>query len=105
MNNGVVPSTVLIVDDVPLNRKLQQTYLDSEGYNVMMASDGLEALEKIKQQPPDLVLLDVMMPRMNGFEVCQNLKDDDDTRFIPIILVIRNLNSIIINSSIIPIIK
>jgi diguanylate cyclase (GGDEF)-like protein len=87
MNNGVLPSTVLIVDDVPLNRKLQQTYLDSEGYNVMMASDGLEALEKIRQQPPDLVLLDVMMPRMNGFEVCQSLKDDEGTRFIPIILV------------------
>ena len=87
MNNGVVPSTVLVVDDVPLNRKLQQTYLDSVGYNVIMAADGIEALEKIKQETPDLVLLDVMMPRMNGFEVCENLKGDDLTRFIPIILV------------------
>ena len=87
MNNGVEPSTVLVVDDVPLNRKLQQTYLDSVGYRVIMASDGLEAMKMVKEQEPDLVLLDVMMPRMNGFEVCQSLKKNEMTRFIPIILV------------------
>ena len=87
MNNGVDNSKVLVVDDIPLNRKLQQTFLDSEGYDVIIARDGEEALEKIKNDSPDLILLDVMMPKMNGFEVCQNLKRNESTRFIPIILV------------------
>jgi len=87
MNNGVENSKVLVVDDIALNRKLQQAYLDAVGYDVILAKDGIEALEKIKLETPDLVLLDVMMPRMNGFDVCRELKNGNQTRFIPVILV------------------
>jgi len=78
---------VLIVDDVPLNLELQKTYLASSGYQVVVATDGEEALQKVESEKPDLVLLDVMMPKLNGFEVCQILKNDPRTQFIPVILV------------------
>ncbi|MBN1153927.1 diguanylate cyclase [candidate division KSB1 bacterium] len=87
MNNGVENSKILIVDDIALNRKLQHAYLDAVGYDVIVAKDGVEALEKIKNESPDLILLDVMMPKMNGFEVCRELKNNEETRFIPVILV------------------
>jgi len=87
MNNGVDNSKVLVVDDVPLNRKLQQAYLDAVGYRVVLAQDGMEALQLVEEEWPDLILLDVMMPKMNGFQVCKKLKTNDSTRFIPIILV------------------
>ncbi|MBN1550799.1 diguanylate cyclase [bacterium] len=87
MNNGGDNSKVLIVDDVPLNRKLQQAYLDAVGYDVILAEDGVDALKKVNEEFPDLVLLDVMMPKMDGFQVCQRLKTDERTRFIPVILV------------------
>ncbi len=87
MNNGVDNSKVLIVDDVPLNRKLQQTYLDAVGYKVILAEDGVEALQRVKEEAPDLILLDVMMPKMDGFQVCKRLKNDERTRFVPIIMV------------------
>lgn len=80
-------SKILVVDDVPVNIKLQRTYLTAVGYEVVAAKDGVEALEQVKVEQPDLILLDVMMPKMNGFQVCQKLKNSDDTRFIPIIMV------------------
>jgi diguanylate cyclase (GGDEF)-like protein len=80
-------SKILIVDDVPVNIKLQRTYLTAVGYEVAAAKDGVEALEQVKVEQPDLILLDVMMPKMNGFQVCQKLKNSDETRFIPIIMV------------------
>jgi len=58
-----------------------------EGYDVVTAYDGVEALEKVEEAPPDIVLLDVMMPRMGGYEVCQKMKEDEATRFIPIVMV------------------
>ena len=67
-------NTVLVVDDVPVNIQLLSTYLSSEGYFVISAKNGLEALDQIKKNRPDLVLLDVMMPKMNGFEVCEIIK-------------------------------
>ena len=78
---------ILVVDDVELNLELQKTYLTSSGYDVVVAMDGEEALEKVETEHPDLVLLDVMMPKLNGFEVCQILKNDPKTRFIPVIMV------------------
>ncbi|MBD3290957.1 diguanylate cyclase [candidate division KSB1 bacterium] len=87
MNNGVANSKVLVVDDVPLNRKLQQAYLDAVGYEVLLAQDGVEALQRVEEETPDLILLDVMMPKMNGFQVCRRLKNNDTTRFIPVIMV------------------
>ncbi|MFX0140635.1 MAG: diguanylate cyclase [Candidatus Hodarchaeota archaeon] len=87
MNNGDTNSKVLVVDDVPLNRKLQQAYLDAVGYKVILAQDGIEALKRAEEESPDLILLDVMMPKMNGFQVCRKLKNSDITRFIPVIMV------------------
>jgi len=78
---------ILIVDDIPVNIQLQKTYLASEGYEVVEAYDGVEALAKVESEAPDLILLDVMMPKMNGFEVCQKLKSSEKTWFIPVIIV------------------
>jgi len=87
VNNGVEGSKVLVVDDVPLNRKLQQAYLGAVGYEVLLAKDGVEALQRVEEDSPDLILLDVMMPNMNGFQVCRRIKNSETTRFIPVIMV------------------
>ncbi len=78
---------ILVVDDVAVNVQLLTTYLTSVGYNVIAARDGQEALEKVVACNPDLVLLDVMMPKFNGFEVCERIKADETTRIVPVIMV------------------
>ncbi|OGG46883.1 MAG: hypothetical protein A3F84_28395 [Candidatus Handelsmanbacteria bacterium RIFCSPLOWO2_12_FULL_64_10] len=78
---------ILIVDDTPANVKALRMRLSPEGYEVLEASDGLQALERVAQEKPDLVLLDVMMPGLNGFEVCRRVKSQPDTQFIPVVLV------------------
>jgi len=78
---------ILVVDDEPLNVELMMAYLEEEGYPVIPAYGGAEALEKVKSQEPDLVLLDVMMPDINGFEVCRRIKRSPETMFIPVVLV------------------
>jgi two-component system, OmpR family, alkaline phosphatase synthesis response regulator PhoP len=80
-------SRVLVVDDNAQNRELLGAYLESIPVRVEMAEDGVEALQQISSQPPDLILLDIMMPRMSGFEVCRKLKSHPETREIPIIMV------------------
>ncbi|MCB0658380.1 MAG: response regulator [Saprospiraceae bacterium] len=80
-------NTVLIVDDDPSIRGLLVQELGEAGYQVREAENGKEALEKIRQQKPDLVLLDVMMPEMNGFDVAAILKNDPGTMDIPIIIL------------------
>jgi two-component system cell cycle response regulator len=80
-------STVLVVDDVPQNVELMQAYLESLNCTVHVAVDGVDALEKVPKVKPDLILLDIMMPRMSGFEVCRRLKADPKTRDIPILMV------------------
>lgn len=87
MKEKIKNSKILIVDDISVNVQLQKTYLQAAGYTIAVARDGLEALQKVKEDPPDLILLDVMMPTMNGFEVCSRLKKNENTRFIPIIIV------------------
>lgn len=90
MQNGWVseiPSRVLIVDDNVQNVELLRTYISAEGYEVDEAFDGEEALVKVAANPPDLILLDVMMPKLNGYDVCSQIKKDEKTRFIPIIMV------------------
>src|SRR6266699_630341 len=69
-------STVLIVDDNPQNVELLQAFLESLPVKIVTAADGVEALEKVAQSQPDLILLDIMMPRMSGFQVCRTLKSD-----------------------------
>ena len=80
-------SKILLVDDNQQNLELIQAYLEALPVEIATARDGLEAIEAINQNPPDLVLLDVMMPRMSGFEVCQKLKTNPETREIVVIMV------------------
>ncbi|NLT73589.1 MAG: SpoIIE family protein phosphatase [Chloroflexi bacterium] len=80
-------ATVLVVDDEPYNLDYLQQELEDAGYRVILASDGLEALERVRDRAPDLVLLDVMMPRMDGFQVLSRLKGDAATRAIPVIII------------------
>lgn len=76
-----------MVDDEPLNLELLEAYLQASGYEVLRAVDGTSALEIVAESPPDLILLDVMLPGKNGYAVCEELKGNDETRFIPIILI------------------
>lgn len=78
---------ILVVDDHEQNRELLQAYLEDVGCAVRAASDGLEALAEIERQTPDLIILDVMMPRMSGFQLCERLKADPAMRDIPIVMV------------------
>lgn len=80
------PPRILIADDNPDNLDIFQTRLAAQGYEILVARDGQEALDKATEQTPDLILLDVMMPRMDGFEVCRRLKDPSRP-FVPIIVV------------------
>jgi len=80
-------SRILVVDDNAQNRELLVVYLESIPVRAEEAADGVEALERIAVDPPDLILLDIMMPRMSGFEVCRKLKSDPATREIPVIMV------------------
>jgi len=79
--------TVLVVDDNQQNLELLVAYLEGMDCETVPASDGPEALKIVAESPPDLILLDVMMPKMSGFEVCKRIKNDSKTADIPIIMV------------------
>ena len=81
------PAPILVVDDDQRNVRLMESILRTQGYPVVRAYDGEEALRLIDAEKPDLVLLDVMMPKMSGFEVCQRLKGRYETRLLPVIMV------------------
>lgn len=88
MNASPAPRrTILVVDDQPANVALIEGVLALQGYKIASAADGERALEIVASQPPDLILLDIMMPGMDGFEVCARLKGDERTRLIPIVMV------------------
>ena len=78
---------ILVVDDELEIRDLLTEVLTGEGYDVIQASNGMEALELVEKEEPQVILLDVMMPGIDGVEVCRRLKEEDKTRFIPIIMV------------------
>jgi len=78
---------ILIVDDNPRNAKLLEAILTPFGYAVMGAASGREALKKVAAEGPDIVLLDIVMPDMSGYEVCQRLKDDPATRLLPVVML------------------
>ena len=80
-------STVLIVDDEESGRQTVESVLEGEGYNIAMAENGFQAIEKARSLLPDVILLDVMMPGMTGFEVCQRIRSDPQLAEIPIILL------------------
>lgn len=78
---------ILVVDDIPANVKLLEVKLSNEYYEVITAEDGFEALQKAKKYKPDLILLDIMMPKMDGFETCMKLKADPELSHIPVVMV------------------
>ena len=78
---------ILVVDDEPDFASIVQTNLKKEGFDVDVAYDGVEALEKVKTNPPDAIVLDVMMPEKDGYEVCAELKKSDKYKDIPIIML------------------
>ena len=78
---------ILIVDDTTKNIQVLGNMLYSKGYNISVATSGKEALESVKAKTPDLILLDIQMPEMDGFEVCKNLKSNPSTKEIPVIFL------------------
>jgi adenylate cyclase len=87
------PPRILLVDDNPLNLDILQTRLAAHGYEILTASDGEEALALVKEHQPDLILLDIMMPKIDGLEVCRQLKADSSLAFMPIIMVTAKADS------------
>jgi CheY-like chemotaxis protein len=77
---------ILVVDDEPSSIFLFTGILEKEGYRVVSASSGEEALNRVKTDPPDLILSDLLMPRLHGFNLLQELKNNEDTRQIPVII-------------------
>jgi CheY-like chemotaxis protein len=82
-----MPYKVLAVDDNLDTILILSTVLEKEGYTVITARDGLEAIEKVQSDLPALILLDLMMPKMNGFDVCRAVKENPKTRHIPILIL------------------
>ncbi len=89
MNRNVPPptGTILAVDDQIFNLRLLEALLTPLGHSVRFASDGMDCLDKVRECKPDLILLDIVMPRMDGFETLAHLKEDPDTRAIPVVMV------------------
>jgi len=79
--------TLLLVDDLPQNIRLLEAVLAPRGYAIVKAESGREALEKVTAEPVDLVLLDILMPEMDGYAVCRALRDDPATQFLPVVMV------------------
>lgn len=79
--------TILVVDDSPTVRKLISGKLEKSGHNVVCASDGVEALERMNEITPDLVLLDITMPRMDGYEVCKQIRSNPDAKNLPVVMI------------------
>ena len=78
---------ILVVDDEPRNVRILQIQLNARGYTVYTAADGLQALEVVKEEMPDLILLDINMPKMDGFEVVKQVRANEATEFIPIVMI------------------
>ena len=81
------PASVLIVEDNRESIDLLMYFLKPAGYELQTAEDGVEALKYVKHHPPDIILLDAMLPRLNGYQVCRHLKSDPKTEHIPIIMI------------------
>lgn len=84
---GEAPTRILVVDDHPDNVEIIQARLSHQGYEVDTATNGQEALDKVRENPPHLILCDVMMPLVDGYEVSRRIKNDEELPYIPIILV------------------
>ena len=88
---------ILVVDDNEMNRDMLSRRLKRQGYDTVVAENGLQAVELMAEQDFDLVLLDIMMPKMNGYEVLEQVKDDDHLKHIPIIMIsaVDDLDSVV----------
>ncbi|MDE0553672.1 MAG: response regulator, partial [Candidatus Poribacteria bacterium] len=80
-------SKILVVDDEPRNVRILQIHLNAQGYTVYTAEDGVEALDVVEKDAPDLILLDINMPKMDGFEVVKRIRANKATEFIPIVMI------------------
>ncbi len=80
-------ATILVVDDNLQNLELLQAYLEDLSCKVILAQDGVQAMRAVAEHSPDLILLDIMMPKMSGFEVCRRLKEDETTCDIPVVMI------------------
>ncbi|HRP01891.1 MAG TPA: response regulator [Candidatus Kapabacteria bacterium] len=80
-------ASILVVDDNKITTKLLRRYLEANGYEAREAYDGIDCLEKVEEQQPDAIVLDVMMPRMDGYETVEKLKEQEHTRHIPVVIV------------------
>ena len=87
MQPSLISSRILVVDDITKNLQVVGTVLRNQGYKVMAAASGAEALKCVRTQLPDLILLDLMMPEMDGLEVCRRLKSDSTTSQVPVIFL------------------
>ena len=87
MNDESKKYRILIADDEPVNQELLEAFLIGENFELEFANDGLETIQKTESFKPDLILLDVMMPKLSGFEVCEQLKNDPATADIMILMV------------------
>jgi DNA-binding response OmpR family regulator len=88
-NNGV--AKILVVDDIPENVRLLEAVLAPRGYEIVGAHDGAEALDLVESERPDLILLDVVMPGMDGYAVCQRLRESEETAVLPVIMVTSSI--------------
>ena len=82
-----MPKKIMVVDDEPYIARVIKFKLEQEGYAVISANDGITGLERIRQERPELVLLDVMMPGLTGYEVCQQIKADAELAGIPVVFL------------------
>jgi adenylate cyclase len=89
---------VLVVDDLEQNVRLLEAVLGSNGYDVRSASSGPQALESVREHVPDIVLLDIQMPGMNGYEVCRRLREDPATQFLPVVMVTSSDQEVRVNA-------
>ena len=87
MTDKTRPSRILIADDNQQNCELLEAYLADEDYDIAFAYDGRQTLERVAERTPDLILLDIMMPKLSGYEVCQQLKANPATKDIPVLMV------------------
>lgn len=87
VETAVAGKTIMVVDDSATIRKLVSAKLEKHGHNVVMAVDGMDALAKLEEMIPDLILLDITMPRLDGYQVCKLIRANDNTRFVPVVLI------------------
>lgn len=81
------PPLVLVVDDNKITTKLMRRYLEGQGFRVAEAGDGIECLERVQEQTPDAIIMDIMMPRLDGIETLKELKSNESTKLIPVAIV------------------